>query len=382
MDAPQKLTELLGNFKNIPNEDIKEFVMKPRLNKLSDEKMDSYLQYRTNEDDPRLKEIRTNRKKETDYWRYRYKLDLYNSYMEDLVEKYGSLEMVLDMDETGTLDEFVPVMPKLKMNKRNRMIMKLGILPPVKGCEFNAHAFIQDLPPVKKEDLDKIPDYPDLNPQMSDDEKEIFEEACNKMIVNDRISRLKSGGNFMSSDTNFIAEYAMRRLGRSKKEEDFNVFNELRKAEDLESTPDIILAERERLKAGRLQFNGSVYVDSQSNEEVEFYSSLVSCGYSPRESDMMISGDTMKNISKSALKVIRNSIGTDAMSEMNSFKKMSKKESKRLKKERKRALKEQARYTGSSGSISSLISANRFNMSNMELPMLAHYAQGKYGGKK
>ena len=65
--------------------------MKPRLNKLSDEKMDSYLQYRTNEDDPRLKEIRTNRKKETDYWRYRYKLDLYNSYMEDLVEKYGSL---------------------------------------------------------------------------------------------------------------------------------------------------------------------------------------------------------------------------------------------------------------------------------------------------
>ena len=149
MDAPQKLTELLGNFKNIPNEDIKEFVMKPRLNKLSDEKMDSYLQYRTNEDDPRLKEIRTNRKKETDYWRYRYKLDLYNSYMEDLVEKYGSLEMVLDMDETGSLDEFVPVMPKLKMNKRNRMIMKLGILPPVKGCEFNAHAFIQDLPPVK-----------------------------------------------------------------------------------------------------------------------------------------------------------------------------------------------------------------------------------------
>ena len=88
------------------------------------------------------------------------------------------------------------------------------------------------------------------------------------------------------------------------------------------------------------------------------------------------------NIDKSTLKVIRNSLGIDAMSEMDSFKKTAKKESKRLKKERKRIMKEQARYTGSSGSISNLISANRFNMSNMELPMLAHYAQGKYGGKK
>ena len=79
MEASEKLKELLGNFKNIPNDKLKEFVLKPRLNKLSDSRMEDYYSFRTNEDDPRLKEIKTNRKKESDYWKYRYKLDLYNS---------------------------------------------------------------------------------------------------------------------------------------------------------------------------------------------------------------------------------------------------------------------------------------------------------------
>lgn len=381
MDTPEKLKELLGNFKNIPNSEIKEFVMKPRLNELSDEHMEDYFSYRTNEDDPRLKEIKTNRKKETDYWKYRYKLDLYNSYMNDLAEKYGSLDMVQSLDETGSLEEFIPVKPKLKMNKRNRMITKLGILPPVKGCEFNPHEFVEDLPAVSQQELDEIPDYPDMDPEMSSDDREVFEEACNKMIVNDRISRLKSGGQFLSGDTNFIAEYAMRRLSRNRKEEDYNILDDVRKMEDLEATPDSVLKEKERIRGGKLQFNGAYYTDMQSNEEAEFYKSLSQLGYSPREIDMIIGGGS-SNLDKSTLKVIRNSLGVDAMSEMDSFKKTAKKESKRLKKERKRIMKEQARYTGSSGSISNLISANRFNMSNMELPMLAHYAQGKYGGKK
>ena len=150
--------------------------------------------------------------------------------------------------------------------------------------------------------------------------------------------------------------------------------------EDLENTSDEELKEKERIRGGRLQFNGAYYTDMQSNQEAEFYKELSTLGYSPKEIDLIIGGGG--NIDKSTLKVIRNSLGIDAMSEMDSFKKTAKKESKRLKKERKRIMKEQARYTGSSGSISNLISANRFNMSNMELPMLAHYAQGKYGGKK
>ena len=380
MEAPEKLKELLGNFKNIPNDKLKEFVLKPRLNKLSDSRMEDYYSFRTNEDDPRLKEIKTNRKKESDYWKYRYKLDLYNSYMNDLAQKYGSMEMVESLDECGSLEEFIPVKPKLKMNKRNRMITKLGILPPVKGCEFNPHEFFEELPKVSEKELDEIPDTPNMDPQMSPDEREVFEEACNKMIVNDRISRLKSGGSFLSGDTNFIAEYAMRRLSRNKKDDDFNIFDEVRKMEDLENTSDEELKEKERIRGGRLQFNGAYYTDMQSNQEAEFYKELSTLGYSPKEIDLIIGGGG--NIDKSTLKVIRNSLGIDAMSEMDSFKKTAKKESKRLKKERKRIMKEQARYTGSSGSISNLISANRFNMSNMELPMLAHYAQGKYGGKK
>lgn len=380
MEAPEKLKELLGNFKNIPNDKLKEFVLKPRLNKLSDSRMEDYYSFRTNEDDPRLKEIKTNRKKESDYWKYRYKLDLYNSYMNDLAQKYGSMEMVESLDECGSLEEFIPVKPKLKMNKRNRIITKLGILPPVKGCEFNPHEFFEELPKVSEKELDEIPDTPNMDPQMSPDEREVFEEACNKMIVNDRISRLKSGGSFLSGDTNFIAEYAMRRLSRNKKDDDFNIFDEVRKMEDLENTSDEELKEKERIRGGRLQFNGAYYTDMQSNQEAEFYKELSTLGYSPKEIDLIIGGGG--NIDKSTLKVIRNSLGIDAMSEMDSFKKTAKKESKRLKKERKRIMKEQARYTGSSGSISNLISANRFNMSNMELPMLAHYAQGKYGGKK
>ena len=380
MEASEKLKELLGNFKNIPNDKLKEFVLKPRLNKLSDSRMEDYYSFRTNEDDPRLKEIKTNRKKESDYWKYRYKLDLYNSYMNDLAQKYGSMEMVESLDECGSLEEFIPVKPKLKMNKRNRIITKLGILPPVKGCEFNPHEFFEELPKVSEKELDEIPDTPNMDPQMSPDEREVFEEACNKMIVNDRISRLKSGGSFLSGDTNFIAEYAMRRLSRNKKDDDFNIFDEVRKMEDLENTSDEELKEKERIRGGRLQFNGAYYTDMQSNQEAEFYKELSTLGYSPKEIDLIIGGGG--NIDKSTLKVIRNSLGIDAMSEMDSFKKTAKKESKRLKKERKRIMKEQARYTGSSGSISNLISANRFNMSNMELPMLAHYAQGKYGGKK
>lgn len=380
MEAPEKLKELLGNFKNIPNDKLKEFVLKPRLNELSDSHMEDYYSFRTNEDDPRLKEIKTNRKKESDYWKYRYKLDLYNSYMNDLAQKYGSMEMVESLDECGSLEEFIPVKPKLKMNKRNRMITKLGILPPVKGCEFNPREFFEELPKVSEKDLDEIPDTPNMDPQMSPDEREVFEEACNKMIVNDRISRLKSGGSFLSGDTNFIAEYAMHRLSRNKKDDDFNIFDEVRKMEDLENTSDEELKEKERIRGGRLQFNGAYYTDMQSNQEAEFYKELSTLGYSPKEIDLMIGGGG--NMDKSTLKVIRNSLGIDAMSEMDSFKKTAKKESKRLKKERKRIMKEQARYTGSSGSISNLISANRFNMSNMELPMLAHYAQGKYGGKK
>lgn len=69
------------------------------------------------------------RRKYADYFEWEAAISTWKAYMQDLVDQYGSVEVVVDSANAGTIDTYVPIKPKLKPTKKNKEILKTGIVP-------------------------------------------------------------------------------------------------------------------------------------------------------------------------------------------------------------------------------------------------------------
>lgn len=118
------------------------------------------------------------RRKYTDYFEWETAIAIWREYMQDLVDQYGSVEVVIDSANEGTIDAYVPVKPKLKPTKRNQNILKTGIVPvrtlwdtnledvketaektvpfdPEREDQFNEFAMFDKIPDWAKKSIDK-----------------------------------------------------------------------------------------------------------------------------------------------------------------------------------------------------------------------------------
>lgn len=76
--------------------------------------------------------VRTIKRKYTNYYDWVDAINVYNEYMEQIVEKYDGIDGIKLANLLSQFDDYVPVKPKLRKTRRNRMLLKdkVTVRPP------------------------------------------------------------------------------------------------------------------------------------------------------------------------------------------------------------------------------------------------------------
>lgn len=121
MDEYEDILELI---KNSDDSLWPDWLFKPSFNNFND----NYYNQSFADDDSTSK-VKKLKRRYGDFFEYMDAMAIYNEYMERLVQKYGSMRVIRNSMELGTLDEAVPSKPKLKNNRKNKRFLQSGILP-------------------------------------------------------------------------------------------------------------------------------------------------------------------------------------------------------------------------------------------------------------
>lgn len=88
---------------------------------------DEYHKENEHDGDELYQEARQIRRRYRSFSEFYHAQSVFIQYMDRLIEKYGSLDMLEVSYESGAVKEFVPPIPRMRDTKTNRRIMKLGI---------------------------------------------------------------------------------------------------------------------------------------------------------------------------------------------------------------------------------------------------------------
>ena len=64
-----------------------------------------------------------------DFFEWVDAMSIYNEYMSQMIEKYGSLRVIKNALEVDMMDDPIPSKPKLKNNRKNRQFLRSGTIP-------------------------------------------------------------------------------------------------------------------------------------------------------------------------------------------------------------------------------------------------------------
>ena len=376
----EEMMKILSEFDQVDDNSFPDFVLNPRLGEFTDPSiMRLYLKEFKRSDDPRLKIIKTGRNRESNYGRYQYKLSVWEDYIEELADTYYpgfpveySVPLILQSADEGLIDEEVPNKPRMKNSKKNRLQKKLGF-DPMDGVEVDAREVDSLVRSAEENETDV-----DTGVQVvySEEENARLDKAAKQVMMKSRLNKFVNASTAFGSrnDVSLMAEYLNNDTGNIKRDEQ-SAFDMLRKEEELELVPEYILRKNERVRGGRLSMNGLTVRDSQEEEQVDLYRSLMNSGFNAAEIDALTNGGA--NLTKKQLRIISSEIGEESLAKMEKFQKMSKKE---RKKQKKREAREASRYSNASGSISSLMSMNKHNLGKFGSGSpLASLARSIYG---
>lgn len=263
------------------------------------------------------------RRRYNDFFEWMEAMDIYNSYMDVLIEKYGSETLVHRLAEAEMMVEVVPVKPKLKNNKKNRQFLRSGIVPsrsfsetPLTNEEMLAIAR-QTFP---NETGQNITDE-ELSRDLTKKEKRHLKEVQDEMAAVSRRKNLyRTVGN--NAGTDFIVEYLNRSKqgiydssGRYKGDEyegGISLADIVDEMEYVENTPPELLedesANTTTLVNGRL-------VNKREFQRMEIYKELYQQGID-------IIGHLGRSMDKKAVKMIRTEIGATEPMTKKELKKM------------------------------------------------------------
>lgn len=376
----EEMMKILSEFDQVDDSSFPDFVLNPRLGDFADPSVMRLYMKEYKSDDARLKIIKTGRNRESNYGRYRYKLAVWEDYIEDLALEYFpglpleyTVPLILQAADAGEIAEEVPNKPRMKNSKKTRLQKKLGF-DPMDGVEMDVEELDSNVEETVEDDSD-VDDSAILQLNYTDEESSLLDRAAKQVMMKSRLNKFLNATTAFSgrNDVNLISEYRSD-MGDIRRQEQ-SAFDALRKEEELEMVPEYILRNNERVRGGRLTMNGLTVQDSQEEEQMDLYRVLMKSGFNGSEIDAITNGGA--NLSKGQLKIISSELGEESFEKMQRFQKLSKKEKK--KKKRKEAM-EASRYINASGSISSLMAMNRHNLGKFgQGSSLANIAKKIYG---
>jgi len=107
-----------------PDNIFPEYLFNPMINDFGE---DYYSKGVSN--DPLIMKAKSIRRKYSNYFDYIDAINLYNEYIELLIDKYGSWSLIKNSYKVGMLDEILPPRPRLKKNRKNKEYLRAGVIP-------------------------------------------------------------------------------------------------------------------------------------------------------------------------------------------------------------------------------------------------------------
>lgn len=123
-ELEEELRETLRLAEEIPDDQFPDFLFKPQKNEFGD----SYYQ-KAMSASKHGAAIAMLRKKYNNFYDYMDALSIYQEYMEDLIDRYGTWQMLKVGVENGVIHENLPTMPRLKNTKRNKALLQSDVMP-------------------------------------------------------------------------------------------------------------------------------------------------------------------------------------------------------------------------------------------------------------
>lgn len=346
METEKSYSEELEHIGNADDSYFEDFLFQPLFSDFED----NYYENSFAKDE--LDEsVRCLKRKYSNFFDFIDAIEIYNKFMDKLIEKYGSAKTIANGVEEGWLDEYVPPKPKLKNNRRNREFLNAGIIPPR---------------PLVKRAAEKGTYYEMASKMYSENGEEIdsvietkLDKITKKMlrkVDSDVSARNRRRNMYRSASQNSGADYIIEYLNAASKGqydikgkyEDRSIMDIIREEEEFNSLPEAI--RREKYEAPTRRIVNNRLSDPETELQKELYMDLYNSGI-----DIFSKGFS-KNLNRSAIKMVRGSVG--------SLEPLTKKDRKKLKKEQKKEAQIFENRRASDKKMHEVLLGNRFNITD------------------
>lgn len=326
---------LLKKMDQIPDQKFPNMIFNPIINTFGDLGKNYWTDF--DESNELIDRAMTLGGKFKDFNEYLDAMDVWNEYMELLADKYGSVEIVEVGAKEGTITEFVPRKPQLKKTKKNKEILKSGIIPSRRAFKPTYIGFFDFI----KDDIDSS--WKDISEDRMFDKvdketKKMLKHHANKLTIKNRMNMFSTAS--AKSDAFLMAEEYYQTLNRGgyrhdiKSGEYMSLTQIKKERKRIDNTPEWLLDEELDPNNCKIRMVGNGrFVNQQKEREMMVLQDLMRMGFNPMELA------TDKVTTKAIKMIMESDDGTlpDSVRQGKMWKKLQKKKKKAMKKAVERA---------------------------------------------
>lgn len=334
---------------NSPDNIFPDYLFNPMTNDFDE---DYYAKGVSN--DPLIMKAKSIRRKYSNYFDYIDAINLYNEYIDLLIDKYGSWSLIKNSYKVGMLDEILPPKPRLKRNRKNKEYMRAGIIPSRKYNE----AIIEDVD-ILNAAREAFPN--EFGQDITEDAAFEKPKKANRKILKkmkEELSAKTRRKNLYSTvgnnrGTDFIIEYfnQVNRGGYNEEGEykEKSISEIYKDQEDSLLIPDILMDDA--LLSNTPIIVGGRYVKRSEIAQIELLKELY-------ENGIDLIGAKSKSMDRTAVKLLRRQLGAYDSGPM------TKKELKKWKKKGKDEKRRLERQTDADSNLERILLKNKISFAN------------------
>ena len=346
---------VLQEMDQIPNERFPEMLFNPMINEFDDDIGRAYWTDFDESNDmiDRAMNIGGVIK---DYRKYLDEMDIWQEYMGLLAEKYGSIELVERGAEVGAIPEFVPRKPVLKKTKRNKALLRAGIVPSRRLFTPTFEGFFEFVKP----EID--PAWKDISEdrmleKVDKNTKKVLKRYANKMLVRDRLNQYTTNSHKSDVFKQINEIYESFRKGGYRKDTnaDFISLTQLKKErKKMELTPDHLLDAKYDVSLLGLNMYGNTVYDTAKRRKMRLIQDLIDAGYDPYK--FGVDG----GITKKEIKIVISQMGSNVPENIKNGKMW-----KKMEKKKKKKMKELEASVSKNPAVARVLASSSFSLSSM-----------------
>lgn len=351
LELEDELRQTMKLAEKIPDEQFPDFLFKPAKNDFGD----GYYQ-KAMSASKRGAEVAMLRKKYNNFYDYMDALTIYQEYIDDLVDRYGTWLIVKSGIENGIIHEILPTVPRLKNTKQNKALLQSEVVPSRKIQPFADIDEIQSAVNRMKQKMDPsefVEEFDEYDMSPPKPLRKMFKQAAKRRAEQMRKRAIYNVRRDTETD-------AMIEFMRAK---DGHYYNGRKGSVDTEDSLSAILKDSEKYigytpeeielmeasKGPYVMISGGKYVDQKESQKLELYKTLFEEGYD-------VLGKAGKSMSKQANRMLMKELAPQLSGPM------SKKQLKKLKKKQKR---EEQKSLMAEQEIFGTLMANKFDFDQL-----------------